>query len=149
MRRINTVAGLLAAVFAIFHGGCGDSSNQDPNLTLPPPTPEVFFDGTYEDAQAMSRQTGKPLVVCAGADWSMPYTRMNETTWLDPTLTAWLTKNTVPFLFDIDDDPDTAQRLNLQVPIPIIVIYKNGVESTREVGEKSAQDMLAWLKSVV
>ncbi len=60
-------------------------------------TPGVFADAyTLTQAAELSKETGKPMLVLATADWCPPCQTLKRTTLVDPTVVEWIKANTIP-----------------------------------------------------
>jgi thiol-disulfide isomerase/thioredoxin len=108
--------------------------------------PALFFDGTFEEARAEAETSDKLLMVVASAEWCSPCRKMCKTTWPDPALQSWVAENAIAAYVDIDKEKAAATEFSLTPPIPIVVLLKDGEEAGRTIGQRTAEEMLAWLE---
>jgi thioredoxin 1 len=110
--------------------------------------PPIFDKRPYADARKAARDAGKWFIVKATAVWCGPCKRMDQSTWRDAKVVAWLEKNAVVVAVDVDKEQDLARELRIQA-MPTMVALKAGKdEFDRVVGYKSPEEFLAWLEGI-
>ncbi len=109
--------------------------------------PPIFAENDLEKAQKEAAETGKLLLVDATAVWCMPCKKMDRTTWVDPSVVAWLEDHGVAVQFDVDDDKKLARELEIQA-MPTVIVFRDGAEFDRVVGYQTAEQLLEWLDGV-
>ncbi len=75
---------------------------------------------------------------------------MDATTWVDAKVKSWIAENAIAIQLDVDKDKESATSLKIQA-MPTIVVFSADVQSKefdRQVGYKSADEMLTWLNAV-
>jgi thiol:disulfide interchange protein len=105
---------------------------------------EIFSDLTYP--QAAEAAKGKLLLVDATASWCPPCRAMEEDTWPDSALTAWVKERGLAVQVDVDDDGKSASELGISA-MPTIILFRDGRELGRTSGYMDPQELLSWLKS--
>ncbi len=109
--------------------------------------PFVFTEGTLQQAAAKAEASGKLLIVDAMASWCGPCKVMDAHTWPRAIVAEWINAHAVAFQFDVDKDPELAQRFGITA-MPTVIVLKGGVEVARSVGGKSASELVEWLDAV-
>lgn len=108
-------------------------------------TPPIFAGVAFEQAEARAEREDKPLVVDASAGWCGPCKRMDRDTWRDDELTAWMSRHAVPVQFDVDKEPELAERFGVS-QLPTVFVLRRGQEVAKRTGFAPANEMLAWLQ---
>jgi hypothetical protein len=133
-------------VFVVAVTGCG-SGTEPPQLEEATPPPAVFSGLSYSEALSEANTSGKMLVVFATADWSPQGEAMEESVWTDDSVVAWVNQNAIAIRADAGDDPELREQLGVKL-FPTTIVYRNGQEYGRLEGEKTAQQLLQWLKTM-
>jgi thioredoxin-like negative regulator of GroEL len=107
---------------------------------------DVFADVAYEQALQQADESGKFLIVDFTAVWCKPCKQMEKTTWVDPTVVAWVEDHAVAVQVDTDKRGDLARQFGVQ-GIPVVMLMRNGQEVDRVVGYRGAEDLLGWLNA--
>src|SRR4051794_11634493 len=97
--------------------------------------PAVFTELEYATARERAIAEGKLLLVDATAAWCGPCQMMDRTTWVDPTVVAWLGDHALAIQVDIDAHQDVARELRIEA-MPTIIAFVGGTEFDRVVGAK-------------
>ena len=100
----------------------------------------------YPAALAEARESGKPAMLYFTAPWCGPCQEMRQYTWNDATLAATLQAKFVPVKLDLDANPDLAGRYDIRSIPAMLIVTADGRELRREVGYKTANEMVDWLK---
>lgn len=92
----------------------------------PAPTPDIFSKGyTLDQATDISRETGKPVLVLATADWCAPCQRLKRVTLIDLQVAAWIVEHTVPVY--LEDGANHEEIVTLGVSAyPTTLLLQNG-----------------------
>ena len=104
----------------------------------------VFSALSFEQALAQSRAQDKLLLVDVSASWCPPCQKMEQTTWREPKVAAWLGAHAIAVQVDADRDAAVAQQLGIE-NLPTLIVFQDGHELDRSVGYLDADKLLAWL----
>ncbi len=110
--------------------------------------PAVFADLELEMARERATAERKLLLVDATAEWCGPCKMMERTTWVDPSVVAWLGDHALAIQIDVDAQKDVARQLRIEA-MPTLIAFVDGTEFDRVVGAKKPKELLAWLDGVV
>ena len=113
-----------------------------------PSTGIDFFDGTYHAAKNKAASEGKLFFMDFTARWCTPCKWMEETTFTDPTLAAYVKGNYVALQVDIDDFDgyELKQQFGINI-LPSLLIFNSKGEFLEQYEESlSPSRMLAILK---
>lgn len=110
---------------------------------------EPFFDGGFKAACEKASQTKQVVLVDFYTTWCLPCKKLDQTTWKDKDVLAWLKEHCVSLKIDAEKEEALAKRFQI-VSYPTIVLLKpDGTELDRLVGYKSPADFLAEGKEVL
>ena len=113
-----------------------------------PSTGIDFFDGTYQAAKDKAATEGKLFFMDFTARWCTPCKWMEETTFTDPTLMAYVKENYVALQVDIDDFDgfNLKQEFGINI-LPSLLIFNSKGDFLEQYEESlSPSRMLAILK---
>ena len=132
--QILIIAFVMFSVFQFINGG----------TELPPMFAERPTLGAALEA---SKSDGKPTVVFYTADWCGPCSRLKSRAMRDEKVIKAFA-NTHPALMDCttghpSDDPFSVESY------PTLVAVRDGKETSRVSGNMSAEELIAWLDSVI
>jgi len=119
-----------------------------PMLANALPSKVIFYDGSLNSAKAAAANEGKLYFAKFSASWCAPCRLLEETTFADPTVVNYVSKNYIPVKVDIDNFDGIAlkQRYNVQT-IPTIIVFNSKGELLEKYDESlPTSKMLALLK---
>ena len=101
----------------------------------------------YEGALSQAKAGGKLVLVDIYADWCAQCKELDEKTWSDPTVKAWIAQNAVALRLDTDARrKDLAGALRIQSYPTVLLLDAEGREQRRLLGFHKPEGMLAFLK---
>lgn len=106
---------------------------------------QVFSKQSFDDALS-STHGGKVLVVMFSAKWCGPCKAMEQTTWSDPGVAAWVRDHGMALHVDVDEDRALADRYSARA-LPLLVAFRDGRMIDRSVGYKDVNAMTRWLQN--
>lgn len=107
-----------------------------------------FYQGSFTSAKIKASEEGKLFFLDFTASWCTPCKWMEETTFTDPTLAAYVKENYVALQVDIDDFDGFAlkQQYNIQV-LPSLLVFNSTGQLLGQYQESlSPSNMLAILQ---
>ena len=100
----------------------------------------------YEGALTTAKAGGKLVLVDIYADWCAQCKELDEKTWPDPAVKAWIAQNAIPIRIDTDAKrKDLASALKIQSYPSVILLDADGREVRRILGFHKPEGMLAFL----
>jgi len=107
--------------------------------------PPAFSDLTLDAATKQVEGTDKLVLMKFTADWCMPCKAMDQTTWRDDKVVAWVKEHGVAIQVDVDKEPKISQRYQVAA-MPTMVMIKGGNEIARQTGYMDAGRTFKWLE---
>jgi len=105
-----------------------------------------WMEQDYEAALAKAKAGGKLLVVDVYADWCAACKELDEKTWPDPDVSAWLARNAVAVRIDTHKvRRDLAASLQIRGYPTVLVIDESGKVLRRREGFQEPLQMLQFL----
>jgi thiol:disulfide interchange protein DsbD len=106
-----------------------------------------WLEQDLETALAQAKATGKPVLVDTYADWCAQCKELDETTWPDPQVSAWLQANAVAVRIDTYKiRKDLAPKLGILSYPTVLLLDGDGKELRRLLGFQKPAEMLKFLK---
>lgn len=121
-----------------------------PDTAEPPPPPALaeppgvqadgeivfafdWYEGGFERALADATHDERLLVLDVGAYWCPPCHELDEKTFVDPAVGAWMREHAIPLHIDAEkgEGPDIVERYDIQAYPTILVLQGNGIEKGR------------------
>ncbi len=118
------------------------------SATNPPSEGIEFFQGSFSSAKIKASEEGRLFFLDFTASWCTPCRWMEETTFTDPTLAAYVKENYVALQVDIDDFDgfELKQEYNIRI-LPSLLIFNSKGELLGQYEESlSPSRMLEILK---
>ena len=105
-----------------------------------------WMEQDLEGALKKAKAENKLVLVDIYADWCAQCKELDEKTWPDPAVKAWITQNVVPIRIDTDAKrKDLAPVLKIQSYPSVILLDADGKELRRILGFHKPAGMLAFL----
>jgi thiol:disulfide interchange protein DsbD len=96
---------------------------------------------------ALAKANGRLVLVDTYAEWCAECKELDETTWQDPQITAWIREHAVAVRIDtFKTRKDLGTRFSIQGYPTVLLLDGNGKELRRSIGFLKPKDMLAFLK---
>ncbi len=114
----------------------------------PPSEGIEFFQGSFTSAKLKASEEGKLFFLDFTASWCTPCKWMEETTFTDPTLAAYVKENYVALQVDIDDFDgyNLKQKYNIQILPSLLVFNSSGLLLGQYQESLSPSNMLGILQ---
>lgn len=107
----------------------------------------LWIEQDLEKAQAKAKAEGKLVLVDTYAEWCAQCKELDEKTWPDAAIQAWIRKHAIAVRIDTYKvRPDLGKRLEVQNYPTIILLDAQGKEQRRTYGFLKPATMLAWLE---
>lgn len=112
------------------------------NVELPP---AFGKHPTLHAASLAARESGKPVLALATADWCGACRSLKAGALRDLGVDTWISQNTHAAYLDYTDSPgEDGLRLGISA-VPTLLMLRDGKEVGRLVGEVDRKTLLAWL----
>lgn len=109
--------------------------------------PAVFQKGSFVEVSARAAAEDRLLVIDFMAAWCPPCKRMDQMTWPDPALNAWVASYALAIQVDVDRDPELSEKFGIE-SMPTIVVLKGEQTAGRYTGFRDADELRTWLEQV-
>lgn len=111
------------------------------------PQEKLWINHDFEKAKEKAQKEGKLLLVDTFAQWCSACKELDEKTWPDKSVSAWLEKNAVSVRIDTHAvRPDLAGPLKITSYPTIILMDASGKEIRRTFGFLPPDKMMKWLE---
>ncbi|GLH69645.1 thiol:disulfide interchange protein DsbD [Geothrix rubra] len=140
------VLGLLLGVKAVEAGLDVHLLPQGGTVAAPAPAAGPWLENDFEGALAKAKAEQKLVLVDTYAQWCAQCKELDEKTWPDPAVQAWIRDHAVAVRIDTDKvRPDLATKLRIQSYPTVLLLDAEGREVRRSLGFQKPMAMLAWL----
>ncbi len=113
-----------------------------------PAKASLWIEQDYERALAQAKAEGKVVLVDTYAEWCAQCHELDEKTWPDAAVQAWVKAHAIAVRIDTDKvRPDLAPKLGIRSYPTVLVLDATGKELKRSLGFQSPAAMKAWLES--
>jgi thioredoxin 1 len=104
-------------------------------------------EATSASGPSSVQSTDTPRLVVAefGASWCEACRRLNERTWIDWRIAEWSRRQAAAVYINTDREPELAREHRVAA-IPTIIVFRDGSEIARRVGDAGPEEMLRWLE---
>jgi thiol:disulfide interchange protein DsbD len=107
---------------------------------------KAWMEQDLEGALAKAKAENKVVLVDIYAEWCAQCHELDEKTWPDPAINAWIAANAVAISIDTDKvRPDLAAKLGIRSYPTVLVLDADGKELRRILGFQKPSEMRAWL----
>ena len=111
-------------------------------------SPKAWMEQDLEGALKKAKTENKLVLVDIYAEWCAQCKELDEKTWPDTNVKAWIEKNAVAIRIDTDKQrPDLAKRLEVRSYPSVILLDSDGKEVGRKLGFHKPQAMLDFFAS--
>lgn len=107
--------------------------------------PDVFSDAGFDADEAVAQKNSKTHIIYVYTAWSEPNKFLDETTWSDPWLVAWLREHAVVSAFNSEKETDLARRFRIRA-VPTVIVMIEGEEQGRTHRLLNAEQMHSWIQ---
>jgi thiol:disulfide interchange protein DsbD len=112
-----------------------------------PAVPPGWLEQDLESALAQAKATGRPVLVDIYADWCAQCKELDEKTWPDPQVAAWIQDHAVAVRIDTyQKRRDLAPRLRILSYPTVLLLDGEGKEQRRILGFQDPAAMLRFLR---
>jgi thiol-disulfide isomerase/thioredoxin len=110
---------------------------------------EPFFKGGFKEACADATKTKRLVLVDFYTTWCMPCKKLDQTTWKDKEVLAWLKDTCVSIKLDAEKEESLAKQYKLNAYPTILLLKADGTEIDRFVGYKTPAELLSETKDAL
>ncbi len=108
--------------------------------------PKAWMEQDLEGALKKAKAEHKLVLVDVYAEWCAQCKELDEKTWPDAEVKAWIAKNAIAIRIDTDKQrPDLAKKLEIRSYPSVILLDGEGREVGRSLGFQKPQNMLVFL----
>lgn len=106
-----------------------------------------WFDGGFEQARTHAQASGKLLFLDVGAYWCPPCHELDEQTFTDPRVAAWLAQHTIALHIDAEkgEGVELVERYQVQAYPTLLLLEATGVEKGRLIDFIAPDELLPKL----
>jgi thiol:disulfide interchange protein DsbD len=105
-----------------------------------------WLEQDLESALARAKAEHKVVLVDTYAEWCAQCKELDEKTWPDPEVKAWIQQNAIAIRIDTDAKrKDLAEKLQIRSYPTVLLLDAEGRELRRSLGFQKAATMTAWL----
>ena len=102
-----------------------------------------FREATFEEALIAAKAEEKVVMIDFFTTWCPPCKKLDETTWKDAAVNAWLDEHTIALKLDAEIEVDLAARYKIEAYPTMLFVRADGSVMDRMVGYRAAEAFLA------
>lgn len=119
----------IASLLALITLSCGDP--ESPFRALP-----------FDRAQSIAKEEQKIVLIDFFTTWCGPCKKLDSTTWKDPEVIAWMTKNCIALKLDAEQNTELASRFHVGAYPTIVLLKSDGTVIDSLVGYREPKAFL-------
>jgi thioredoxin-like negative regulator of GroEL len=109
----------------------------------------IFNESTYSAGLEKAKATGRPLMIDFFTTWCGPCRRLDETTWANKEVKAFLAERTIPIKIDAEKESALAEQFSVEAFPTVVFVSQDGKEIDRFVGYLSPTDFLSEARDIL
>jgi thiol-disulfide isomerase/thioredoxin len=98
---------------------------------------------SFDEAKAAAGKSNKPIFIDFYTTWCGPCKMLDEQTWKDPKVVAWLGERTVALKLDAEKEDRLAQRYRVEAYPTLLFMKADGTEIDRMAGFVTPEEFIA------
>ena len=110
---------------------------------------EPFGAGSFQSACSLAGKTKRIVLVDFYTTWCGPCKKLDETTWKDSAVRAWLTRTAVSRKIDAEKQTALAAKYKISAYPTILLLKPDGTEIDRLVGFREPKTFLTEVKQAL
>jgi|GEM_PF-3536343 len=112
-------------------------------LTLDATAEELFLNAEFKDACETAAKTQRVVMIDFYAVWCGPCRKLEQVTWQDREVRAWLKQHCVSLKIDAEQNAPLARRFDVAAYPTVVLLKPDGTELHRLLGYRSPSQFLA------
>lgn len=104
---------------------------------------EAFVSLDFEKALAEAKKKDKPVFIDFFTTWCGPCKMLDQTTWKNKKVIAWLSEKTIPLKLDAEKETELAEKYKITGYPTLLFLKADGTEMDRIMGYQTAEDFIS------